>query len=702
MNNLHQYPFVRLLIPFIAGIILADACPGYLVVSAVISGLSFSAALLFVLFSRKLYSYRNSFLFGLSAMTSVFCTAYLITSNKFTDNMDNLHEIPGKEISLIADIHGFPAEKTNSIQLITHVIAIRDSLSFSEPDLRALVYLEKSPEASKLIRGDRLIFRTRLNRIRNAGNPGEFNYVKYMERKQVWWQAYVRSGDWELLDSNKGSFLMKRAANIRQHILEVLQNNGLSGQEYSVAAAILLGYDEVIDPELKAAYSGAGAMHILCVSGLHVGIIYMFLSFILGFLKKIKNGRIYRAALIIILIWLYAMITGLAPSVMRASSMFSLVALGNMLNRQSYVFNTLAASAFLILLFDPLSVFEIGFQLSYSAVFFIVWLQPRIHHLLYIRNKWLDKAWALVSVSVAATIGTFPLVVHYFHQFPNYFILTNLIVIPLSFFVVFDGIFLLLTSFLPAVSALFAFILKYLMMGMNISVSFIEALPSSTTKGLYLTGFESVSVYAIIILFVTTLSMRKLHLTKYLLLSVLVLVVSFTWNKVSQIRSSSIVVYNVRGNTGIDFIRGREHIFLADTALAGDKRKIKFHISENRIEKQLKNRVTIGLSEDSVSLPGMDFYRNRKLILFGNKMMLIQDKKSRHFSPDSLFPVDYVLFTGNPKVKIKEVSKRHQAEMIIISSDNNYYNVKRWTEEAKEENIPVHACGADGAFEVRW
>ena len=213
-------------------------------------------------------------------------------------------------------------------------------------------------------------------------------------------------------------------------------NNGVEGKQLKVASALLLGYRENLDKELVKSYASAGAMHVLAVSGLHVGILYLLLTRIFSFLKKVKkvkNGKFILTILIVSFLWFYAIMTGLSASVMRATTMFSFIVIGNeLLNRKTSIYNTLAVSAIILMIINPFIVYQVGFQLSYVAVVGIVYLQPKLNRLFYSRYKLVRGVWAITCVSLAAQIATFPLSLHYFHQFSTYFFISNLIVIPAS------------------------------------------------------------------------------------------------------------------------------------------------------------------------------------------------------------------------------------------------------------------------------
>ncbi len=298
----------------------------------------------------------------------------------------------------------------------------------------------------------------------------------------------------------------------RQKMLEMLVSNGIAGDEFAVVSAILLGYNENLEPEFRAKYADAGALHVLCVSGLHVGIVFALIELFLTFLNRRKSTSIIRLVIILLCIWCYAFITGLSTSVQRASVMFSFLAFRQIGKYHSNPYNLLATSAFVLLLINPYIFNKIGFQLSYVAVVAIIALSNPIYSLVAIKNKFFDAIWKLLVVSYTAQVGTFPLSIYYFHQFPNYFFLTNLLIIPSVWLIIYTGIITLAVSVIwswPA--AKISFLLNLMLMALYTSVSFIDELPFSKAEFLVLYLPQVLMLYGLIILTTQFFVNRKAH-----------------------------------------------------------------------------------------------------------------------------------------------------------------------------------------------
>ena len=322
----------------------------------------------------------------------------------------------------------------------------------------------------------------------------------------------------------------------REKMKDILLKTGMQLEERAVVNALLLGDKRELDPELRQGYANTGAMHILAVSGMHVGIIYLFLEFLLSFLKKWRHGIRIQSVILLLMIWLYALITGLSPSVFRAAIMISFIIVARATHRYTQMFNTLALSMLFILLFNPALLYGVGFQLSYLAVLGIMVLYKPIKRVIPVTNWAGDKLWSLAAVSLAAQTGTFPLVLHVFQQFPNYFLLTNLLIAPLASLIMYTGIGVLAGSFVPWIFEGVSWLLNLLVWILNQVIHFIDQLPGTTTPG-NLSTWEMWGIYAMMIMVIMGLTWRS---KKWLLASlVLLLLIStaWTWSKWERVKT---------------------------------------------------------------------------------------------------------------------------------------------------------------------
>ena len=457
-----------------------------------------------------------------------------------------------------------------------------------------------------------------------------------------------------------------------------------------------------LDFEVKQAYATAGAMHVLAVSGLHVGIIFLILNTLLAILDTSKKGRIVKAIILLISLWSYAMITGLSPSVLRAATMFSFVIIGTVLNRKSSIYNTLAASAFFILIINPNLLFEVGFQLSYVAVLGIVYLQPIIYKRIYTRWWLLDKVWAITAVSIAAQIATLPLTLFYFNQFPVYFMLSNLLVIPSAVVILSLGILLFVTSPIPFISESIGWVLNKFIEGLNFGIKEIEVLPNSLIEGLSINVLECLALYIIIILLLRGLEIRKLKTINYAFFLALIFIINDLIEDIALANSKSMIVYHINKNQAIDFIDGTSNVLLANSSLIKDKQKQSFHIKSNWSYLDLHNvhymptdasKLIETLLDSSLQL--VDRYskfHTIKMVRIDNKFALQPLGKK--------IDVDYVLMSGNAKTKLKDLYTMFDFKSVIVDGSNSKWNRNRVEAEAENLHIPIYNT-EKGAFELK-
>ena len=487
------------------------------------------------------------------------------------------------------------------------------------------------------------------------------------------------------------------SCHFRDVLLASLQRSGVKNDEFGVAAAILLGYDDKLADEVRKNYVAAGSMHILCVSGMHVGIIYLLASFLLGFLNRKKWQKTLKQLLLLTLIWFYAFIAGLSPSILRSALMISFVIIGEMIRRRGFIINSIAASAFVLLCVNPYNLFEIGFLLSYSAVIGIVVLQKPIYNLIYVRNKVLDRAWEITTVALAAQMATIPFTLFYFNQFTTYFWLSNLLMTPISFIVIISGMVLLLVSWIPFVNVLVSYLVWGAVYVMNAIVSWVERLPFSIVKGLYVSEFEFVMLLLAYMLLLLGVALKKRRMLIGMLSALLLMMVSVTVRLYQSDHQKGMTVFSLRGHTAVDFVRGGEHVLLADSALMSDESAVDYSLRGAWTKRHLSlHPETFGLNEDFVS----DYLcKKSNLISFDGKLLALWDEVQVEDSLSYRLPVDYLLVSERQNPDLKSIVNAYDAKLLLIDGSMPRYLAERWILQANELCLPYHDIGK-GAFEV--
>ncbi len=334
--------------------------------------------------------------------------------------------------------------KTNSFS--NRYIASVQSLNSETASGKLLLNTSLDSTQGKLNIDDEILFFGDSKTISAPLNPHQFDYKKYMSGLGIYQQIRIEDGKY-IQKKNPSKSIYGIAAYARNHILNKLKKANFSKDELSIIQALLLGQRDDISEETYTNYQKAGAVHILAVSGLHVGILLMLLQFILSPLQYLPKGKTLILALSVLLLWGFAFLAGFSASIIRATTMFTFVAYALYLNRPSNSFNILALSVLFILLFiDPNLLFQVGFQMSYAAVFAILWIYPLLQKLWYPKNRILRYLWQLLSVSIAAQLGVLPISLFYFHQFPGLFFISNLVIIPALGIILGFGILIIVLS----------------------------------------------------------------------------------------------------------------------------------------------------------------------------------------------------------------------------------------------------------------
>jgi competence protein ComEC len=406
----------------------------------------------------------------------------------------------------------------------------------SQASGQILLYFKKDSASINLKYGDKisanLIFKT----IENIPNSN-FDYRQYLANKQIFQQAYIKSGEWKLVARNQGNYFVSLAYQYREKCRIVLQSSLKNQEAFAVASALLIGDDDDISTAVYKAYTDSGTLHVLSVSGMHVGVIYLLLVTLFGKLERNKYTKHFYFLIMLILIWLYSFLSGSSASVFRAATMLTVVITGKWINGNSPIYNSLVLSMFALLLYNPFYLTDKGFILSYLAVFGIVYLQPKILSLRKVSNIIAYKVWEFTSVSIAAQIMTLPVSLYLFGKFPNYFIIANWIVIPLSTIAIYLSIAqIVFQKWLTALSVI-SFCNEKIICFMNDFLKLLTNLKGAVTNNVGISALECFLFYWMLFVIVDWLSTKRYNSLLFFLSGYALLLVV---NLVSEIQSSQI------------------------------------------------------------------------------------------------------------------------------------------------------------------
>ena len=698
MPNQNKYPFVRILLPLMAGIIIGYYVPpaSFGSLNLILISVSLIICAIVFLFLRS-YSWR--WVFGLSLSLFMIFTGI---SRVQTVNQQHQDSILKGDSSFqgvyIARLTEPPRVKEQSVRLMAEVRTLSSKGIISSQKESVLIYLRNEDNLPSLNYGSLIAFSKTPEFVDRPLNPEQFDYQGYLAMKGIFRQVFLKQSEWNVVPGKQTNQQFEWAFECRDYLMKVLKNNGISGDEYTVAAAILLGYDEELPQYLRKGYVASGAMHILSVSGLHVGIIYLIFNFLFGFFLVGKSTEKIRLLLLLLLVWFYAFLTGLSPSVLRSAIMISFILVGNMLRRKGNLINSLAASAFVLILADPANLMNVGFQLSYSAVLGIALFQEPISKMIYFKNRFLSWTWDSISVTLAAQLMTLPLILYYFHQFPLYFIPANLILIPLSFVILISGMALLILFFIPFLSLWIGKLLSMFIFIMNYTVTGIEKLPFSVLDGLYIGLSESVLLTVLVLMLWVFLKYNTHKVLIHAFTIFILFVFMITMRNLENRADTQIVVYGINRHTAIDLIAGKSHRVISDTALFKDEYAIDYNLKAYWARK--------GLNPEEEFVPLFqkseqhNLYTHKDdLISFSGKLFSVWDGKSKQKGKSiHQQPIDFVIITGNSKPTLSTLQSLYSVKQIIIDLSVPSWRAEEWERLAVEAGIQVFSIRKNGSW----
>ena len=687
MKWLNHIPLFRLIVPFSLGIMWSFYNPSQIDFKTLCIVFILLILNLILLKLKAVNSkYYNRWVFGVFSTGFFFFIGLTLSNSRIEQFNQNhfSHFISTKHHpeAYIATISSEPSINPKSIKAVLEITQIKDNGVWIMTSGKCLVYF-KNQGNIKLRYGDIINFLRTPTNVLPPSNFDEFDYKRYLSHHHIYQRAYLSNTDFKIISFEPISIVKEKAINWRKFLLNRYKKYGIEGEELAIISALTLGKKESLTNELKSAYSSAGAMHVLAVSGLHVGIIFLVLRFILGWMDKFKNGEAIKAVILIISIWFYAFITGLSPSVIRAATMFSFMILAVSFGRSSNIYNTLALSAFAILVYEPFMLLEVGFQLSYLAVIGIIYLHPYIYNLIEIPPGIIEKAWNITCVSISAQLVTAPLGILYFHQFPTYFLVSNLIVIPAAFLIIFTAIGFQFLSIIPFLGSLISSILYGIVFGLNMLVKGIEHLPNSLITGLDVSIIETWIMYLII----ATITIWLTHYNKkffiYCLGLIMALTISQTIEKWAILNQKEITFYDTGKQTSVEFVNGYHTLFIADTNLISNTAKMQFHVYHHRWKRGLSNVAMSHIDSNYQFTNAWELGNTRILELDNNH--LFTPNQIHQFSPQILLVntyknydlSDWKGFTPKPIIIIggkasKKVSQ--QIKLFCVKNEWEHYS----------------------------
>jgi competence protein ComEC len=552
-----EIPFLRICVPLCAGIVAGlRFSPGI----AFISVFSLVIIILFFVSGRQ-NNFISNHLFGLPFSLSLFLLGLVI----YNIEKSSLSVLEPESSVFYCTMADYPEEKPNSFMLN---VELNQKIGDSRPvPVRGsiVIYLRKGSGMPDFTPGDRLMVRCTPTEITNRGNPYEFNYKFYMENHGIKYYSFADSPDILFHDSDAPVKLRHRALIVRHRLIGMYSHRGVTEERLPLVAALTLGDRSLLDEEQKDNFIRAGVMHIMAVSGLHAVILSMFVLNALFFLKRRFN--ILRVVIAVLFLWLFAFVTGLTPSVMRATIMFTFLQAGNLLQRKVNGINSVLASAFVLILARPSVIFDAGFLLSYSAVIFIIAFYQDLYMKFRPENKAADWIWQSATVTIVAQLGTLPLTIMLFNRFPAWFLLTNIIIVPLSSLAIILGCLVPLLYPLKFISGIIGLALDRLTWLTEFLTEKAASLPMATIANIGMTIPECILLFSAIFAMLTWYLKKEPAPVFVPAVLIAGYLASVTITGIAVRSTDEVIVYNTPGYNNIGIRTGDRMLLYSDSLL---------------------------------------------------------------------------------------------------------------------------------------
>ncbi len=692
MNIWNAFPFVRYSLALIVGIVLNAKIPelwdrAYFTTAVLIIPVFFTA---FFFRKRKLELFRV--LSGFSTLLLItFLGGYLAVLNDDRNRGDHYQNLHDEVIAFSGKVVSDHYERENYFR---YELALDQILTESGQKVvggKMYLYVKKDSLPVIFPYGTQFYVEGTFFEIDTPKNPDEFNYRQYLAHKNIFAHAFVSHEDLEVVGYNPANPVLGFAFKVRTSSSKMIADFIPGDQEAAVINALLIGVKDFLDAEIKEAYSAAGAMHVLAVSGLHVGIVYLLITLVFGQLKTTSWGKVFFVVISLTVIWCYALITGFSPSVMRAATMFSVIILAESSGRKTNIYNSLGLAAFILLLYNPYFVFEVGFQLSFIAVLGIVMFQPPIYQLWNTPNKFFDYLWAIISVSIAAQLVTFPLSIYYFHQFPTYFLFSNMIVIPSSMVMLSTGLFMLgVGSFSAIAGETIGFLLGGFVEWINWLILRIQVLPFPVVDWLYLGGVSVLLLYLFMLYFFHAVRNYHFHALIFSLCCLFLIFANFSFEEYQRNHQKRIIVYHSRDALAIDLISGKETHLLTFGNTESLPEVASFSIDPHRLVSGL-HQVTADLDNsqetDIITRDGIHF-----TVWKGLRILVVDDDTKGSISQ----PIDADITVL--QVLDQELISKIQSKFLVIGPISNWRERTALINYLNEGNFNYFDTNEQGAF----
>lgn len=688
-------PFLRLILSLSSGIFLQLYIPVNPLVLLSAAALAGVGLFLFKKLQLRIH-FQYGWIRGIALQLLVICSGGLLVYQSDTRHdgyyFDGL-TIPGD--LLVVTISEPLQQRARSYKTVVQVRnIIRHNVRIPAKG-KLLLYLTNDSTGAGLEYGDRLLISSRATPVQYSGNPGSFDYQNYCATQQIYCQAFLRTGEWRLLEGKEEIGIMQPILQCRKYCLHTLKQY-INGREAGLAAALLIGYRYDLDRDMVQEYTDTGIVHIIAISGMHLALIYGGLLWGLRWWPQHRFSESMKGALIILLLWSFTLLTGGAASVLRATVMFTFITVGKfMLDRCTNIYNTLAASAFLLLCYEPRLLMDAGFQLSYLAVLSIVICYRRAYYLWQSSNKWLDKLWDMIALTLAAQILTLPVCLYYFHQFPVFFLPANILAVPLSTVVLYGEIVLLALGRAPLLAKGTGFALHVAIQWMNNAISWIAHLPGALITGI------GMGPGALVCLYICIAGLLAWWLQQWRQGLLVALTGAALWSmeamllRINEQYQRKMIVYNISGQTVVDVISGIQ------ATTSGDQEVLLSDPLYKRYIQPAHDFYGVGQTRRDHEIDG-DTLAGLRILSIGRKRLIIVDSTLPRIHLQKKLRTDYLLLSHNPHVDIRQLEQMFDVGCYIFDASSKLRNIEQWKSDCYMLTLRFFSVPDQGAYVVNF
>ncbi len=674
-----QAPFLRLLPGFITGIIIQYYFPHKVMLeSGLITAFIFYIVLLRYRSVQQIY--RLSFITGLYIYIAFISLGSVITRfNNIQQYKNWIGYHTDKQQTFLIRLLETPVERKKSLKTTATVERCLTKGKWEAVKGKVLLYFSKEEKNRVLKSGDYLLFQKPLQLIDDPINPAAFNYGAYLKRKNIYHRSFLKANEYKLIDSS-GEGLTQYTVNL---ILSILRKNIPGKQEQAIAEALLIGYTFDLEDDLVDAYSKTGVIHVIAISGMHLGLVYGILLWLTSFFRKVRLLQWIRPVLILIALWAFSILVGAGASILRAAVIFSFMLIAEWLQRKHNPYNSLAASMFCLLCFNPYYLWDIGFQLSYTAVAGIIVFAKPVYRYWYIPYKSIRYCWQLMVVTCSAQAFTIPVVLYHFHQFPNLFLITNLIVVPLSGIVLYGLILLLFLSPFHLAASILGMVLGKTLAFMNQLISYAGQLSFAVTSHIQINAIQIVGYFLFLLWICRWIIHKKTITLVYALVCLTTGAALYAYRHIQIRQKNQLIVYYLPGQPVTEILSGGKYISIANTENLSATLKMRLP-THTLLGGFRKKAVRPPQKNGLLSVNGLR-------IAFVHQKPLVRDGYPK-------IETDIVILQNDPAVTVVDLQRVFKARIYVWDTNNPLWKIRKWKKEADSLHLRHHSIPEQGAF----